>query len=105
MPHEGFAYVGHDAGFHEPGVKGVAKIVEAEGTNPGPTDGCLPRGLDPMERTAFECENQAVGFHGCREQIDEPRSERDLASFSLSGFRVGNREHSTIQVNVFKTLG
>lgn len=105
MPHERLPHVGHDAGFHQPGVEGVAKIVEAEGANLCTADGGLPGGLDFVQRSTFKGKDQSVGLARSREQIDEPRRERDLASFTLGGFGVGNREHPTIEVNVFKTLG
>ena len=88
MPHEGFPYIGHDAGFHETGVEGVAKIVEAEGTNPGAEDGRLPGGFDSVEGTTLKGENQAVGLRVRREQINESHGKRDLASLTLGGFRV-----------------
>jgi hypothetical protein len=105
MPHESFPHVGHNAGLHEPSVEGVAKIVEAKEANLGTADGGLPGGLDFVKRSTFKGEDQSVGLRGCREQIDEPHSERDLASFSLGGFGVGDGKHPTIEVNVFKTLG
>ena len=105
MTHEGFPHVRHDASFHEPGVEGMAKIVETEGANLGTADGCLPGSFDFVQRTAFKGENQSVGLGLSREQIDEPRGERDLASFALSGFRVGHGEHPAIEVNVLTALG
>ena len=105
MPHERLPHIGHDAGFHEPGVERVAKIVEAEEANAGTSDRCPPGGLDFVQRSTFKGEDQSVGLARCREQIDEPRRERDFASFTLGGFGVGDGEHSPIEVNVFKTLG
>jgi hypothetical protein len=58
VAHEGFPHVLHNARFHEPGVEGVAKIVKAEVTDACPADRRLPGGLDLVDGTAFEGENQ-----------------------------------------------
>src|SRR5208337_2224701 len=42
VAHEGLAHVGHHAGFHEPRVERVAKIVKPEVADARAADGCLP---------------------------------------------------------------
>src|SRR5271154_1558681 len=107
VAHEGHPHVLHDAGFHEPGVERVAKIMEAEIADARPPDCRLPRRLDPLDRTAFEGENQADGFLTGKpyEKLRESRGERDFAGLPARSFRVSDLEHATVEVDVLHALG
>jgi len=88
MTHEGLPHVLHDARFHEPGVKHVAKILETEITDAGSSDRRFPCGLNALDRTALEGEYEALRFVAANvgEDFREPRGERDLAGLSARCF-------------------
>jgi len=47
MAHERHAHVGDDAGFHQAGVEGMAKVVKAEMAEAGTLEGAQPAFPDP----------------------------------------------------------
>ena len=59
MAHEGLPHVLQNARFHEARVERVAKVMKARVANTRAADGCLPGGFDPVDRTAFEGEDEA----------------------------------------------
>ncbi len=64
MAHEGLPHFLHDARFHEARVEGVAEVVKAEVAESGAANGRLPGGLDPLDRSAFEGEDQPFRLLG-----------------------------------------
>ena len=62
MPHEGFADLLHDAGFHEAGVERMAEIVKSHVADSGVFQRRFPGALHYANRTAAEIDHEAVGL-------------------------------------------
>lgn len=106
MAHESHSHVLDHARLHEPGVERVAKIVKTEIADARPANRRLPSRLDPVNRAAFEGENQPVRLCGsnARKEPGEAVGKWNLTGFATSGLRVRNREHPTVEVDVLAAL-
>ena len=62
MTHERHANFLQDAGLHQPGIKGVAKIMKADVADCSILQGCLPGALDDADGFVAEAHDQAFSL-------------------------------------------
>jgi len=62
MAHERHANFLQDAGLHQAGVEGVAKIVKANVADTGALERGFPRALDDADRLALIAEDETLAL-------------------------------------------
>lgn len=104
MTHEGLADFLHDAGFHEPGVERVPKVMETDVADARAADGGLPCGLDCPHGMTFEGEDQAFRLWAKSEKIEQPVCERNLSRLAAGGLGTGYGKEPAIEIHVLPSL-
>lgn len=104
VTHQGFPYFLHDAGFEETGIEGVTQVVETNGTQTGAAEGRFPGGLDPQNRFLVEREDQSLRLAPETEVVEDAVSERDRTTLAARGFRVGDEDEPTREIDMLPAL-
>ena len=91
MAHQRHADFLQDAGLHEAGVEGVAKIVEADVADTCVFQRGFPRALDDADRLAAETDVDTFGLALCKQQLTEAPGQGNLAAFSFRCFGTSDR--------------
>jgi len=103
MPHERHSHVLDYAGFHQPGVEGVPKVLEEHRTNPSFLHRCLPRTPELIESVSVVREDQAAPRQALQ-QFDHACCQRNFPLLAASRFAVGYVQHFAMQVDVLAEL-
>jgi hypothetical protein len=104
MPHKHLADVLDHSALHQPAVEGVAQVVKAEIPDSRAADSGLPCGLDVAHWLAVACEEQALLLAFCEKELVNPVGEGNFSPFAAGGFRLGDGENSTVEIDMLPEL-
>jgi hypothetical protein len=76
-----------NTGFHEAGVKGMAKVVESQMTDAGIPERRLPRPLYDAHRMILEVDDETLASTPTVQVLVEPGGKRNFAGLALGCFR------------------
>jgi len=100
VAHEGHADLLQDARLHEPGVEGVAQVVEADVADARPPQGAAPPALDDADGLALVGDDGALALAARREEPVEAVGQRDLPRLALRRLRARDGQHPAREVDV-----
>jgi len=105
MTHERHANFLQDAGFHQPGIERVTKVMKTDVTERSIFQRRLPGALDDPDWSAAKVDYQTSRFPVFKQVRVQPLGQWNLPGFSFRRFRVRHKENLLRKIQVLPALG